>query len=83
MQYYEWLRNCDFKLVDFGLAVQLNPHDSLVTGWFGTLCNMAPEILREKSYGRQVDIWSLGIMIFELVCGYLPYIGYNNKEILD
>ncbi len=34
---------------------------------------MAPEIMEGKGYGLQVDIWSLGIMLYEMVCGRLPF----------
>jgi len=34
---------------------------------------MAPEVLNSKGYSFTVDIWSLGIMIFEFMCGYVPF----------
>jgi len=34
---------------------------------------MAPEVMRGHGYSTEVDIWSLGVMLFELVCGYLPF----------
>ena len=39
----------------------------------GTPCYMAPEILLGKGYDLMVDLWSLGIIIFELMCGFLPF----------
>lgn len=44
---------------------------------------MAPEMLKNLKYNFKVDIWALGIMIFELVCGYLPYTGRNDGDILS
>lgn len=40
---------------------------------------MAPEILKGRDYSQEVDIWSLGIMVFEMVCGYVPFQG-NCRE---
>lgn len=34
---------------------------------------MAPEVMRGHGYGCEVDVWSLGIMLYEFVCGYLPF----------
>ena len=34
---------------------------------------MAPEIIKGKGYNCNIDLWSIGIMIFEFMCGYLPY----------
>ena len=41
---------------------------------------MAPEILKGLAYGQEVDIWSLGIMVFEMVCGYVPFQGNCREE---
>jgi cGMP-dependent protein kinase len=39
----------------------------------GTPHYIAPEILTMKGYNLYVDLWSIGIMLFELMCGYLPF----------
>jgi len=61
------------KLIDFGTAKQLADEDSRTFTILGTPHYMAPEIFRGKGYGTEVDLWSLGVLLFELVCGRLPF----------
>lgn len=60
------------KLVDFGLAKKMSGSSRTFT-IAGTVYYMAPEIIKGKGYGLEVDVWSLGAMMFELVCGRLPF----------
>ena len=39
---------------------------------------LAPEVLRKKGYGREVDLWSLGVITYILLCGYPPFYDNNN-----
>ena len=41
---------------------------------------MAPEVLLEEGYGKEVDYWSLGVILFEMICGYSPF-AYEIREI--
>ncbi|XP_074637034.1 ribosomal protein S6 kinase-related protein-like isoform X2 [Acropora palmata] len=60
------------KLVDFGLAKLVKPRER--TGTIcGTLQYMAPEILNGKPYSREVDWWSLGVVMYTLLVGKNPY----------
>lgn len=59
------------KIIDFGIAKKLETPKTYTI--IGTAHYMAPEVMRGKGYGLSVDIWALGIMLFELVCGYLPF----------
>mmetsp|Transcript_118680 Transcript_118680/g.335692 ORF Transcript_118680/g.335692 Transcript_118680/m.335692 type:complete len:1002 (+) Transcript_118680:208-3213(+) len=61
------------KLVDFGLAKKLDEETARTYTLVGTVYYMAPEVVRGRGYGFECDIWSLGVMFFELVCGYLPF----------
>lgn len=60
------------KLVDFGLAAIVAP-EKRVKDSVGTISYAAPEILRGERYDKMVDIWSLGVIIFVLLGGYLPF----------
>ena len=59
------------KLCDFGVSVQLI--DSIARTFVGTSAYMAPERLRGEDYRMRAEVWSLGVLIFELVSGTFPY----------
>jgi len=64
--------NSDVKLTDFGLATPI-PADGLVTKEVGTVPYMAREMLLGEPYSTPVDVWSLGVCLFTLLSGYLPF----------
>ena len=47
----------------------------------GTPIYMSPQVLKQKQYTSKTDIWSLGILFFELLFGRLPYTGYNEEDL--
>jgi len=61
------------KLIDFGIAKKMAEGETRTFTMIGTPHYMAPEVMRGHGYGTEADLWSLGIMLFEFVCGYLPY----------
>jgi len=61
------------KLVDFGLAKRLDANSERSFTLVGTVFYMAPEVIKRRGYGTEVDIWSLGVMMYEFVCGKLPF----------
>merc|ERR1719346_486657 len=61
------------KLIDFGIAKKLEEGKSRTFTMIGTPHYMAPEVMRGHGYGTPVDLWSLGVMQYEFVCGYLPF----------
>lgn len=69
----------ELKIVDFGLSKILGPNETS-TDPFGTLSYVAPEVLLQQKYGNQVDLWSLGVIIFVLLSGMLPFDSDDNKE---
>lgn len=66
-------RNNNIKIVDFGLSNQYRPGQKLKTAC-GSPCYAAPEMVAGKKYDcLSVDIWSCGIILFAMLCGYLPF----------
>ena len=67
------------KLVDFGLAKMIGPNEKAEEP-FGTLGYVAPEILEKKPYSFQCDLWSLGCIVYALLCSSLPFDPASQKE---
>ena len=67
------------KIIDFGLSHEFNGEDFLKTKC-GSPSYAAPEIIKGLPYdGFKTDIWCCGIILYAMVCGYLPFEGENNK----
>ena len=60
-------------LVDFGFAHELQRSDEKMKRMLGTPGYIAPEILMKRAYTASVDIWSLGVVSYVLLCGYPPF----------
>ena len=59
------------KVVDYGFAKLLN--GKMTHTCCGTLEYFAPELVRGKGYGKPVDIWGIGILLFEMLVGFTPF----------
>jgi Ca2+-binding EF-hand superfamily protein/RIO-like serine/threonine protein kinase len=68
------------KLVDFGLSKIVGPSEKCHDP-FGTLSYVAPEVLLQKPYDKGVDLWSLGVIIYLLMSGTLPFDDDDDREI--
>lgn len=62
------------KLGDFGIAKVLDASDEQAKTQIGTPYYLSPEICESKPYGRSSDMWSLGVILFELACLELPFL---------
>jgi len=69
------------KLIDFGLSKLSDPHARMCYTC-GTLGYIAPEVL-QKDYTSQCDLWSLGIIAFILLSGYMPFSGSQQTQVAD
>jgi len=70
------------KLIDFGTSRKLQGSCLRAFTMVGTTHYMAPEVMRGKGYGTEVDVWALGVVLYELVCGHLPF-GDNAEETME
>eukprot|EP00833_Pecoramyces_ruminatium_P003211 jgi/Orpsp1_1/1177243/evm.model.c7180000060680.1 len=70
------------KLADFGFARPL-PSENLASTLCGSPLYMAPEILDNKKYSANVDLWSLGTILYELVMSRTPYSANNYRDLLE
>ena len=70
----------DCLIADFGLSRVIGPNESSLEA-FGTLSYVAPEVLEAKPYGKEVDIWSLGVITYLLLSGCLPFDDEEDKEV--
>lgn len=71
--------NKNIKIVDFGLSNTYNSGELLKTAC-GSPCYAAPEMIAGKKYqGLRVDIWSCGVIIYALICGFLPFEDNDTK----
>mmetsp|Transcript_77193 Transcript_77193/g.153063 ORF Transcript_77193/g.153063 Transcript_77193/m.153063 type:complete len:531 (+) Transcript_77193:41-1633(+) len=67
------------KLIDFGFS-KIWPTNTKMATTCGTLAYVAPEVLN-RSYTSQCDLWSLGVTVFIMVFGYLPFYGYEDQQV--
>jgi len=64
-------------VTDFGLSKSVENEGDLMKTACGTPAFVAPEILRQERYDSQVDMWSLGVILYTMLCGYPPFIEKN------
>lgn len=71
------------KIVDFGFAKKLKKRAFRTYTICGTPDYMAPEMLMNMGYDVSVDVWAVGVLIFEMICGYAPFSSDSNGIKVD
>jgi calcium/calmodulin-dependent protein kinase (CaM kinase) II len=61
------------KLADFGLAIEVQGEQQAWFGFAGTPGYLSPEVLKKEPYGKAVDIWACGVILYILLVGYPPF----------
>uniref|UniRef100_A0A1I8GVS1 calcium/calmodulin-dependent protein kinase n=1 Tax=Macrostomum lignano TaxID=282301 RepID=A0A1I8GVS1_9PLAT len=61
------------KLADFGLAIEVQGEQAAWYGFAGTPGYLSPEVLRKDPYGKAVDVWACGVILYILLVGYPPF----------
>jgi len=77
--------DAEIKLADFGLSkiVGLEEESSVTNTTCGTPGYVAPEVLRMKGYDRSVDMWSIGVILYILLCGFPPFYEDNTAKLFQ
>ena len=70
------------KIMDFGLSKIVSPNEKMIDG-YGTLSYVAPEVLLRTPYNKEVDIWSMGVILFYMLTGLLPFRGKKEQEVAE
>lgn len=66
-------KNAAVKLADFGLAIEVQGDQQAWFGFAGTPGYLSPEVLRKDPYGKPVDVWACGVILYILLVGYPPF----------
>ena len=69
----------DLRILDFGLSKIIGPEEKC-TEPYGTLSYVAPEVLLDVPYGKEVDLWALGVITYLMLSGSLPFDDKHSEE---
>lgn len=67
------------KLIDFGISLKYNK-DTILKDKIGTILYVAPEVLK-GNYNNKCDVWSCGVLMYLILCGYPPFFGSSRKSV--
>ena len=70
-------------LADFGIAKMLDTSDEVLTTMAGSFGYAAPEVMLKRGHGKPVDMWSLGVITYTLLCGYSPFRSENLPDLIE
>ncbi|KAF9735711.1 Calcium/calmodulin-dependent protein kinase [Paraphaeosphaeria minitans] len=75
--------NSSLVLADFGIAKMLDSKNEVLTTMAGSFGYAAPEVMLKKGHGKPVDMWSLGVITYTLLCGYSPFRSENLADLIE
>lgn len=70
-------------LADFGIAKMLENPAEVLTSMAGSFGYAAPEVMLKKGHGKAVDMWSLGVITYTLLCGYSPFRSESLSDLIE
>lgn len=70
-------------LADFGIAKHLDSPDGMLKTMAGSFGYAAPEIMLKQGHGKPVDMWSMGVITYTLLCGYSPFRSENMADLIE
>uniref|UniRef100_A0A8C4RCH7 non-specific serine/threonine protein kinase n=1 Tax=Eptatretus burgeri TaxID=7764 RepID=A0A8C4RCH7_EPTBU len=71
------------KITDFGLCKEGITDGATMKTFCGTPEYLAPEVLEDNDYGRAVDWWGLGVVMYEMMCGRLPFYNQDHEKLFE
>jgi calcium/calmodulin-dependent protein kinase I len=75
--------NSSLVLADFGIAKMLDSKSEVLTTMAGSFGYAAPEVMLKKGHGKPVDMWSMGVITYTLLCGYSPFRSENLADLIE
>lgn len=73
----------ELVLADFGIAKMLDHPSEMLTTMAGSFGYAAPEVMLKQGHGKAVDMWSMGVITYTLLCGYSPFRAENLSDLID
>ena len=81
--YLNRTKDSPLVLADFGIAKMLDSSDEVLTTMAGSFGYAAPEVMLKRGHGKPVDMWSLGVITYTLLCGYSPFRSENLQDLIE
>lgn len=73
----------EIVIADFGISKELATEDELIFKSAGSMGYVAPEVLVKEGHGKPCDIWSLGVIVYSMLCGYSPFVADSVDGFLE